>query len=417
MDEKENSIVQALSCDLKPIDLYHEKTVSKLYPEYNFYQPYGVWTGGIPLYAVLPFYKSLIVHLDPILTPERFKITYGFTIEEMIELREKGRLIILLRASYECYPKFYNSFLKDHVPLNNRFERVYLSGIGDNLSRFHKLLEKRYPSYEHNFSTEMYKDFERKIAKSEVREYAISMMAQRMAKLQIIGLEETIRLTLSNRKLSSAYDKLHKWNRALAVPTIDTLGGWDNLDEKHIDLITQDSFDNKNQIIFPKEILFWFNKQMNYSYPLSLESGKSFLKSIEELDEIAENHRLLRALQKSFLESNYENSINLMASSSNLFSEIKKRITKIEKTRTNLRKWISAPLRYANMPISGISFGIAATLFLSGATPVALGWGLAGAGSEIISHHADKVENFLSSLIHGRKSVPVIIWNRIRKKH
>ena len=416
MREKEDSIVQALANKLEPIDLYNENAATALFPEYNFNKPYGVWTGGIPLYAVLPFYKSLIVHLDPILSPEKFKTTYGFTVDEMTELREKGRLIILLRAQYDFFPKFYRPLLNDHVPLNNRFEKIYLSGLNDNISRYRDLLEKRYPFSEHNFISELHKNFRGKIDKASIKEYALSLMAQRMAKLKIIGLEETVKLTLSNRKLSTAYNKLHKLNRALAVPTIDTLGGWDNLDEKHLNLITQGSIENNNQIVFPKEILFWFNKQMNYSYPSSLESGGAYLKSIEEIDEVPENHKLLLALQQSFLDSNYDNSVNIMESSDSLLSGIKKRLTEIEKTQTNFRKWISTPIRYASLPISAVSFSIAASLFLSSATPAAIGWGILGAGSEIVRHHTDKIESFLTRLIHGRKAVPVIMWDRMSKK-
>ena len=56
--ERENDIVANLFTKFQTEDLFHENIVSKIYFAYEFKKPYAVWTGGLPLYSLMPFNTS-----------------------------------------------------------------------------------------------------------------------------------------------------------------------------------------------------------------------------------------------------------------------------------------------------------------------------------------------------------------------
>ncbi len=45
--ETENDAVSKLINDIQPEELFYEKLVTRIYPEYQFKKPYSVWTGGV----------------------------------------------------------------------------------------------------------------------------------------------------------------------------------------------------------------------------------------------------------------------------------------------------------------------------------------------------------------------------------
>jgi len=85
MQHHEDNIVVELSTKLRSSDLQKDTVLTRLYPEYHFSPPYGLWTGHVPIYALLPFYRQLIVHLDPFKDQHYFRQVYGISISEMFE--------------------------------------------------------------------------------------------------------------------------------------------------------------------------------------------------------------------------------------------------------------------------------------------------------------------------------------------
>jgi len=417
MQYLEDDIIVDLTTKLGPSDLQKDTVATQLYPEYHFSPPFGLWTGHVPIYAVLPFYRQLIVHLDPFRDQHSFERVFGISINEMFELWKRGRLILLLRTSYERYPKFYDVLLREHIPSNNRLERVYLSRKGENFEQYRDILEKRFPSKSVPVPPALARDVERKVGPTHVRELVMDTMAQRMVKLSTIGLHDRAIEIVETRNFLQAYKDLHVYNRALACPLIDALGGWDNLDQAHIELLkgTPLGAQNTKQLVLPRDVLYWLNRQMGYSYPTVLSSGTSYLDAVEQSDEAAENHKILVALQNAFKRSDFESCLSAAERSRQLLADLEKHIEDIEKTKASFHKWISRPLRYACLAISPLSFALMESRMSSGNVD-GLGYGLLGVGAALLPEQIKNIEHFLVSLRHGTTAVPTIIWSRISRK-
>jgi len=412
---KEKSILKELSESMSPVDLFHEREVRQIFPEYEFTEPYGVWTGGIPLYAVLPFYRQLIVHLDPLPDSSRFKEVYGFTVKELAELRHRGRLIILLRAHYSLFPEFYDPLLEDHVPLNTRFESIFAIGSGAVLNQYEDELRAKYSGEKNPLPPGLTRDVVEKATDGDAFGYALRVMAQRMSKLEILGLGEEATQIVREHSLDEAYSLLHAWNRAIAVPSMDALGGWDNLDTDHLDLVNHVAEGSPdNRILLPREVMFWFTKASGYRYPTEAEDATAFLESVEETDEAAENHEILLGLQEHLATGDFNTCVTLAERSSKLLKKLKARMLDIERTATKLRKWVGTPVRFAVMPVTAISFTLVGAALSANDLQAAVCWGAVGTAAESLRQQTRKIEEFLTTLRHGRGSVPVLLWKRFR---
>lgn len=414
MNEVEQEVLDKVSSCLEVVDLFHEKTVINLYPEYNFLKPYGVWTGGLPIYVVLPFYRQLIVHLDPIKDPEEFRAIYGVSIEEVAQLHESGRLILLLRRSYERYPEYYDILFKNHVPLNNRFEKVFFKKDCDRIEIYREIVWRRFS--QQDVPAVLQQKVERNLGKEKSKDIILGTMAQRLVKLSALGFAGIGVQIIKENNFLKAYEGLHKYNRAFAVPIIDALGGWDNLDAKHIDLVEQVRVEKEgSQLLLPRDILFWLNKTISYRYPQDVSSGLAFLKAVEEADEVRENHNILISLQRELLESNYEAGYKLAKESKQVLLGLKKHISKIERQRGSLRRWVTTPIRYACSALSPIAFSLAAAQIYSGKVSSAIFSGVVGTGAEIIGAKTNKIEEFLTGLKSKRDSAAFMIWKKISR--
>jgi len=416
MTSEERSRIEELSESLNPVDLFHESAVRQLLPEYEFREPYGVWTGGIPLFAVLPFYRQLIVHLDPLPDAVCFKKVYGFTVEELAELRDRGRLILLLRAPYSLFRDFYDPLLRDHIPLNTRFESIYATGSHVDLGHYEEELRAQFSSGD-SMPADLMQDLKGKASDGDTHGYALRIMSQRMRKLDIIGLGEAASEVVHEHSLGQAYSTLHAWNRALAVPTMDALGGWDNLDTDHLDLVRHVAEASPDkQILLPREVLFWFAEEAGYRYPTETESATTFLESVDETDEAAENHQILLGLQEHLAEGDLDSCVTLVEHSVKLLRKLKSRVLDVERTATTLHKWVGTPVRFAAMPITATSFTLVGNALATSDPQAAVCWGAVGTAAEGLRQHSTRIEEFLATLRHGRSSVPVLLWKRFRKR-
>lgn len=414
----EDDIVTNMAYSVKSTDLQVDKVRNQLYPEYEFTQPFGVWTGQIPIYAILPFYKKLIIHLDPYRDQRVFRRVYGVSIEEMVEFQRRGRLILLLRADYENYPKYYDVLLKEHIPLNNRFERVYLLKKGEEFYNYRDIIVQRFPDKSVSLPITLEKDIVKKVKTGHTRDFAINTMAHRLVKLSIVGLNERAIEVINNYTFLQAYKELHIYNRAIACPLIDALGGWDNLDEAHIELLKGISIKEKKgkQIVLPRDVLYWLNQQMGYSYPTTLSSGASYIDIVEQSYEVEKNHKILTAIHKAFLQSDFDACYNAAEKSRQLIADFEKHLVDIKRTQKSFRKWISRPFRYACLAISPLAFAMMENSMSMGNMKGSFSFGLLGVSSILLHEQIENIERLLVSLKHGTTVVPTMIWNRIEKR-
>ena len=418
MEEYERHQVNAIGARIQPAELF-ELGNTRVLPEYEFRKPYGVWTGGIPLYAVLPFYKQLIVHIDPINNPEKFRSVYGLSIQEIVELREEGRLIVLLRAPYRAYDSLFNPLLKDHVPRNNRVETIFARTASLNVEDYRHFLEARYPEPKTRLSKKFRHDLAGKSSGANVWSHALDSMSQRMLKLEMIGLGEQAKVVVESNDLERTYEILHSLNRALAVPVIDALGGWDNIDAEHMDLIGFDldaTAREENQILLPREVMFWIESQLHYRYPLKVASGTQFLDRILEMDECTANHEILLKLSKELNAGQIGRSEELVHESQKLLSKLKRRIMDLEHKSSHFDKWIGTPLRYGTFAISAFSFSLAANWYFQKDPKSAVCWGAIGAAHYALHQRSKKITDFLTTLRNGPNTVPVLLWKRFRRR-
>jgi len=417
MEEREQSISKSLDPIFMPDDLDNSKNRIKVYPEYTFMKPYAIWTGGIPIYALFPFYKQLIVHLDPIINRDEFYRVYGMSIEDFTTLKEYGRLIVLLRSNYKYYPEYYDILLGSHIPRNNRFENFYLSGLGKRIESYGDLIRTKRFSHNEDIPQVLKKALLVKYIDSDIREIFIQILAMRMAKLSIIGLESKTLEIIEQDDLTTIYERLHSLNRAFAVPYIDALGGWDNLDFDHLELLSHEPSirPEKKQLILPKELLLWLNEKLEYSYPeTNLE--KKLVEVIEKSDEIKLNHVILEKLQNEFDVLNIEQTIKLAKESKELIKKIQKNIFKIEDTRAKIRKYVTRPISYACNVVSKGSYALMGKFIASGQIPEAASSGAIGVGVDVLKDKLSYIESFITSLRHGGNNVSTIIWAKIKEQ-
>jgi len=307
--------------------------------------------------------------------------------------------------------------MQEHIPSNNRLERVYLLCKGESFAQYRDILEKRFPIRRAQVPPALARDAEIKVGSTRVRDFLMDTMAQRIVKLSIIGLKDRAIEIVEAHNFLQAYKSLHMYNRALGCPLIDALSGWDNLDQAHMHLLKETPLGapNMKQIIIPRDILYWLNLQMGYSYPTIVSSGISYLDAVEQSDEAAENHKILIELQKAFKRSDFETCLGAAERSQQLLADLGRHIENIEKTRASFHKWVSRPLRYACLAISPLSFALMGSRISSGNLD-GLGYGLLGVSTALLRDHINNIEHFLVSLRHGTTAVPTMIWSRISKR-
>lgn len=411
----EDDVVHGLVSKLKPSNVLDVAT--QLYPEYSFSHPFGVWTGNIPLHAVLPFYRKIIVHLDSYRDRRTFRGTYSVSPEEMAELHRRGRIILLLRSSYEQYPGFYDVLLEDHLPQNNRLERVYLFTQGQDIQQYHELLERRFFAEINSLPPALERSYTRKARPDQAKELVVRVMAQRIVKLSMIGMGDQALEIVASKPLEEAHSDLHAYNRALAVPLVDAMGGWDNLDAKHITLLKRTPLkEDIKRVVLPRDMLYWLNQQLGYRYPTEVSSGLSYLDSIEQVDEAAENHKILEEMQRAFLESDFGTCQRVIERSAELLSAWEKHLLHVENSKQSFRRWVSRPVRYACFLASPFAFALMEQSLASGRIPEALGYGVLGAGTALLIDRIKELERLVLTLRHGSNLVPTILWSQLSRR-
>ncbi|MFA0834629.1 MAG: hypothetical protein ACC609_11545 [Methanobacterium formicicum] len=85
------------------------------YPGTNLNLPYtasnSVSTYAIKPYQLFPFFKTVIVDILPLPTEELFNEYYGMSVDELIELEKKGKVVIRAADFYHGYDKVENDYL------------------------------------------------------------------------------------------------------------------------------------------------------------------------------------------------------------------------------------------------------------------------------------------------------------------
>ncbi len=80
-----------------------ELDISEFYPEFKLNNPYTA-TNSTPLnsikpYQLLPFFKTVIVDVLPLESENLFETYYGMSVNELIELKSRGRAVMKLSIS------------------------------------------------------------------------------------------------------------------------------------------------------------------------------------------------------------------------------------------------------------------------------------------------------------------------------
>jgi hypothetical protein len=80
------------------LDFYHGTNLTPPYSSANSANSYS-----IKPYQLLPFFKTIIVDILPLPNEELFNEYYGMSVEDLIELERKGKVVIRLPDTYEGY--------------------------------------------------------------------------------------------------------------------------------------------------------------------------------------------------------------------------------------------------------------------------------------------------------------------------
>lgn len=120
---KEQQLVFAEAV-IKNIPKISYRSITSIYPEFNFH---GVYTTSldpyVPLWALLPFFDSIIVGITPYFKSEDdFKKWYGVSVRQLLSLWERGRvnIRILFPSGATSTPAFMNEFFSGRFPSSAR---------------------------------------------------------------------------------------------------------------------------------------------------------------------------------------------------------------------------------------------------------------------------------------------------------
>ncbi len=118
---------------------------AKVYPEFYLREPYGVWNQIAPVPAFLPFYKTIIVLVEPFQDQSVFKQYYGIELKDLVALRRENR-VVTLAGNYREYPAWYEDFFAmEHVPSWGRVQIAIqhaLSGSVDQVAGIDQLFSR-----------------------------------------------------------------------------------------------------------------------------------------------------------------------------------------------------------------------------------------------------------------------------------
>ena len=95
------------------LDFYQEKTLNPPYSSSN-----SATSNSIKPYQLMPFFKTVIVDILRLPSEELFNQYYGMSVEELIELERKGKVLIRLPDYYISYHNIENDYL-DPILLRN----------------------------------------------------------------------------------------------------------------------------------------------------------------------------------------------------------------------------------------------------------------------------------------------------------
>lgn len=88
------------------LDYYNGKTLNSPYSSAN-----SATSNSIKPYQLMPFFKTVIVDIIRLPNEELFNEYYGMSVEELIELERKGKVLIRLPDYYYAYQNIENDYL------------------------------------------------------------------------------------------------------------------------------------------------------------------------------------------------------------------------------------------------------------------------------------------------------------------
>ncbi len=139
------------------LDFYQGTNLNPPYSAANSATSYS-----IKPYQLFPFFKTVIVDILPLPNEELFNEYYGMSIEELIELEEKGKVVVRLPDMYSGYSKIEDDYLDPIFSLNppssflinGNYGYLINDKIQGEMEDFHNLFKKEF-DFGNNLAMEM----------------------------------------------------------------------------------------------------------------------------------------------------------------------------------------------------------------------------------------------------------------------
>ena len=116
----------------------HPDNITDIYPEFCLE---GAYTTSLdpytPVWAIVPFFKKIIVGITPYLKTEKdFIKWYGVTVKQLLKMKEMDRVEIRVIYPYSTntVPKYLNCFFNDIHPSTIR-DKMFANRLIDNEKR------------------------------------------------------------------------------------------------------------------------------------------------------------------------------------------------------------------------------------------------------------------------------------------
>lgn len=139
------------------LDYYHGINLNPPYSASN-----SVSTYAIKPYQLFPFFKTVIVDILPLPNEELFNEYYGMSVEDLIELEQKGKVVIRSPDLYEGYKNVEDDYLDPILSksppssylINTSYGNLINNKIAEEMEDAHNLFKKEF-DFGNNLAMEM----------------------------------------------------------------------------------------------------------------------------------------------------------------------------------------------------------------------------------------------------------------------
>ena len=111
---------QIIDRNIKKVERGGQVSILDFYPEFDLEHPYTSKRfdpfsrlQNVPVWALLPYYANIIVHIHPYLSEREFKKIYGVNIDQLLNLQDDKKISLVLEAPFN-----YDENISDYfIPL------------------------------------------------------------------------------------------------------------------------------------------------------------------------------------------------------------------------------------------------------------------------------------------------------------